>query len=123
MRRPPRSSRTDFAKSSSSRTRALCSRRCSRIPLATKSTFSRRRYCRLAQRAASASVARQEDASGSGQEVRKATFANGLHAESLPNAAHAELFSHLLDARTKLEAWRRDYNEHRPHSSIGNLTP
>jgi len=25
--------------------------------------------------------------------------------------------------REKLEAWRRDYNEHRPHSSIGNLTP
>jgi hypothetical protein len=32
-------------------------------------------------------------------------------------------FSDLLDARTKLEAWRRDYNEHRPHSSIGKLTP
>ena len=36
---------------------------------------------------------------------------------------NAELFSDLLDARTKLEAWRRDYNETRPHSSIGNLTP
>jgi len=36
---------------------------------------------------------------------------------------NAELFSDLLDARTKLEAWRRDFNEHRPHSSIGNLTP
>jgi len=36
---------------------------------------------------------------------------------------NAELFSDLLDARKKLEAWRRDYNEHRPHSSIGNLTP
>ena len=36
---------------------------------------------------------------------------------------NAELLSDLLDARTKLEAWRRDYNENRPHSSIGNLTP
>ena len=36
---------------------------------------------------------------------------------------NAELFSDLLDARTKLEAWRRDYNEHRPQSSIRNLTP
>ena len=36
---------------------------------------------------------------------------------------NAELFSDLLDARTKLEAWRTDYNENRPHSSIGNLTP
>jgi putative transposase len=36
---------------------------------------------------------------------------------------NAELFSDLLDARTKLAAWRQDYNEHRPHGSIGNLTP
>jgi putative transposase len=36
---------------------------------------------------------------------------------------NAELFSDLLDARAKLDAWRRDYNENRPHSSIGNLTP
>ena len=36
---------------------------------------------------------------------------------------NAELFSDLVDARTKLEAWRRDYNESRPHGSIGNLTP
>jgi putative transposase len=36
---------------------------------------------------------------------------------------NAELFSDLLDARRKLENWRRDYNEIRPHSSIGNLTP
>ena len=33
------------------------------------------------------------------------------------------LFASLADARIKLEAWRKDYNEHRPHSSIGNLTP
>jgi len=36
---------------------------------------------------------------------------------------NAELFSDLLDARAKLDTWRRDYNENRPHSSIGNLTP
>ena len=36
---------------------------------------------------------------------------------------NAELFSDLLDARVKLDTWRRDYNEARPHSSIGNLTP
>jgi putative transposase len=27
------------------------------------------------------------------------------------------------DAREKLEAWRLDYNGHRPHSSLGHLTP
>jgi putative transposase len=29
----------------------------------------------------------------------------------------------IEDARAKIEAWRIDYNAHRPHSSLGNLTP
>jgi putative transposase len=29
----------------------------------------------------------------------------------------------LEDAQTKIEAWRIDYNRHRPQSSPGNLTP
>jgi len=33
------------------------------------------------------------------------------------------LFSSLVDARAKLEAWRRDFNEVRPHSSLAYLTP
>jgi putative transposase len=32
-------------------------------------------------------------------------------------------FIGLDDARTKIEDWRRDYNEVRPHSSLGDLTP
>lgn len=32
-------------------------------------------------------------------------------------------FMSLDDARTKMEDWRRDYNEVRPHSAIGNKTP
>ncbi len=36
---------------------------------------------------------------------------------------NAELFLDMVDASQKLEAWRRDYNEKRPHSSVGNLTP
>jgi putative transposase len=32
-------------------------------------------------------------------------------------------FMSLDDARAKIEAWRIDYNAHRPHSSLGNLTP
>jgi putative transposase len=36
---------------------------------------------------------------------------------------NANLFVSLADAKAKLEAWRLDYNEERPHSSIGNLTP
>jgi putative transposase len=26
-------------------------------------------------------------------------------------------------ARQVIETWRKDYNEQRPHSSLGNLTP
>ena len=32
-------------------------------------------------------------------------------------------FLSLEDARAKIEAWRREYNEHRPHSALGHLTP
>ncbi len=32
-------------------------------------------------------------------------------------------FLSLEDARAKIEAWRLDYNESRPHSSLGQLTP
>jgi putative transposase len=32
-------------------------------------------------------------------------------------------FLTVADAQEKLDAWRTDYNEKRPHSSLGNLTP
>ena len=32
-------------------------------------------------------------------------------------------FASLADAKERIEAWRTDYNQHRPHSSLGNLTP
>jgi len=32
-------------------------------------------------------------------------------------------FMPLDDARAKIEAWRVDYNQRRPHSSLGHLTP
>jgi putative transposase len=32
-------------------------------------------------------------------------------------------FASLADVRARLEAWRVDYNEQRPHSSLGHLTP
>jgi putative transposase len=35
----------------------------------------------------------------------------------------AHWFMSLDDARRKCEAWRRDYNEERPHSAIGNKAP
>ena len=32
-------------------------------------------------------------------------------------------FQNLFDARRKIAAWRREYNEERPHSSLGYKTP
>lgn len=34
-----------------------------------------------------------------------------------------ELFDSFADARRKLAMWRYDYNNVRPHSSLGNRTP
>ena len=36
---------------------------------------------------------------------------------------NAQVFVSLHDARQKIETWRIDYNEHRPHGSLGDLTP
>ena len=46
-------------------------------------------------------------------------FNGRLRAECL----NAHWFLSLADATEKLEAWRRDYNEQRPHSAIGNKVP
>ena len=32
-------------------------------------------------------------------------------------------FTSIDDAKAKIEAWRIDYNQHRPHSSLGHRTP
>ena len=32
-------------------------------------------------------------------------------------------FLSIEDVRCKLDIWQKDYNEYRPHSSLGNLTP
>ena len=42
-----------------------------------------------------------------------------LRAECL----NASWFLSVADARDRLEAWRREYNEERPHGSLRNLTP
>ena len=33
------------------------------------------------------------------------------------------LFNNLKEASQIIEAWRIDYNTHRPHTSLGGLTP
>jgi putative transposase len=36
---------------------------------------------------------------------------------------NASWFLSMGDARTRIEAWRIDYNQNRPHSALGDLTP
>ena len=36
---------------------------------------------------------------------------------------NASWFLSMADARIRINEWRADYNENRPHSSLGNLTP
>jgi putative transposase len=36
---------------------------------------------------------------------------------------NVQTFTSIDDVREKLEAWRNDYNHHRPHGSLGHLTP
>lgn len=33
------------------------------------------------------------------------------------------LFSTLVEARSAITSWKEDYNRHRPHSALGNITP
>jgi len=34
-----------------------------------------------------------------------------------------EQFASVADEQVKIEAWRVDYNQRRPHGSLGHLTP
>jgi putative transposase len=36
---------------------------------------------------------------------------------------NVDQFLSIADAQAKIEAWRRDYTEVRPHGSLGDLTP
>ena len=47
------------------------------------------------------------------------SFNGKLRAECL----NTHWFMSLDDARVKMEDWRKDYNEFRPHSAIGNKPP
>ena len=45
---------------------------------------------------------------------------NGRLRDELLNGWH---FDNLLEAQVLIEDWRIDYNNHRPHSAHGDLTP
>jgi transposase InsO family protein len=49
--------------------------------------------------------------------------AASAHAATQHHRVNAHWFLTLADAQEKLEAWRRYYNEERPHGAIGNKVP
>ncbi len=53
------------------------------------------------------------------QNARVESFDGRLREECL----NVSWFQNLFDARRKIAAWRIDYNEARPHSSLGYQTP
>ena len=50
-------------------------------------------------------------------------FIESFNGKFRAECLNAHWFMGLEDARSKLEAWRRDYNEVRPHSAIGYKVP
>ena len=36
---------------------------------------------------------------------------------------NVEVFLDLADAQSKIESWKRDYNQQRPHSALADRTP
>ena len=53
------------------------------------------------------------------QNARVESFYGRLRDECLSGS----WFQSLFDAKRKIAAWRREYNEERPHSSLGYLAP
>jgi len=57
-----------------------------------------------------------------GKPVQNA-FIESFNGKLRDECLNESYFTSLLDAQTTIEAWRKDYNETRPHSSLGDLTP
>jgi putative transposase len=50
-------------------------------------------------------------------------YIESFHDKLRDELLNRELFGSLREAQVILEQWRREYNEERPHSSLGYLTP
>ena len=50
-------------------------------------------------------------------------FVESFNGSFRDECLNAHWFLSLKDAKEKIEIWRKDYNEYRPHSSLNNLTP
>jgi putative transposase len=51
------------------------------------------------------------------------SFIESFNGRFRDECLNANWFENLADARRKIEAWREDYNQRRPHSSLAYRTP
>ncbi len=52
-----------------------------------------------------------------------AIFWEAFNSRLRQECLNASWFLSMADAQQRINEWRIDYNEDRPHSSLGNLTP
>jgi len=64
----------------------------------------------------------QMDFSRRGKPIDNA-YAESFNGKFRDECLNFHWFMSLADAQEKVEEWRRDYNEHRPHSALGDLPP
>lgn len=57
-----------------------------------------------------------------GRPVQNA-FVESFHGKLRDECLNASWFGSLFEARVKIAAWKKGYNEERPHSSLGYLAP
>jgi len=50
-------------------------------------------------------------------------YIESFHDKFRDECLNRELFATLAEARVIIESWRREYNQMRPHSALGYLTP
>jgi len=50
-------------------------------------------------------------------------YGESFHSRFRDECLNAELFANVAEAKVVIEQWRRHYNQERPHSSLGYLTP
>jgi transposase InsO family protein len=50
-------------------------------------------------------------------------YIESFHDKFRDECLNRELFATLAEARVIIESWRREYNQIRPHSALGYLTP
>jgi putative transposase len=50
-------------------------------------------------------------------------YGESFHSRFRDECLNAELFANVQEAKVVIEQWRGDYNQERPHSSLGYMTP